>query len=120
MPQTVFNRKCKGSLTEKADATTEIVIQGDWLRALIILSLSSPTNSDCFDIKEIASPDYHCSCSNSIGPKNRVDSFIRWVKRGPGLSQIVRVDNIEYQTELSADILASPSQFQENIITARR
>lgn len=29
--QTVFNRKCKGSLTEKDDSTTEIVIQGSYL-----------------------------------------------------------------------------------------
>lgn len=55
-----------------------------------------------------------------LGPKNRVDSFIRWVKRGPGLSQIVRVDNIEFQTELSAEILASESQFQEKLLTSRR
>ena len=30
MNQTVFNRKCKGSLTEKDDSTTEIVIQGEY------------------------------------------------------------------------------------------
>ena len=53
------------------------------------------------------------------GPKNRVDSFIRWVKRGPGLSQIVRVDNIEFQTELSADILAQQIPFLEKLLTKR-
>lgn len=53
------------------------------------------------------------------GPKNRVDSFIRWVKRGPGLSQIVRVDNIEFQAELSADILAQQIPFLEKLLTKR-
>ena len=48
-----------------------------------------------------------------------MDSFIRWVKRGPGLSQIVRVDNIEFQTELSADILAQQIPFLEKLLTKR-
>ena len=45
---------------------------------------------------------------------------MRWVKRGPGLSQIVRVDAIEFQAELSKEIQTQESPFMENTLPAQK
>lgn len=39
------------------------------------------------------------------GEKKKIESFVRWVKKGPGLSQIVNVNSVEYKniTELTFD-----------------
>ena len=29
--------------------------------------------------------------------KKKIESFVRWVKKGPGLSQIVKVNSVEYK-----------------------
>jgi acylphosphatase len=51
------------------------------------------------------------------GPKEKVEGFIRWVKRGPGLSQVVVVESVEFLDRLSPSLEKEDKPvFFENIL----
>lgn len=53
------------------------------------------------------------------GPKNKVESFVRWVQKGPGLAQQVDVKSVDYSSAISPDILQLPDDrpfAEKNII----
>mmetsp|Transcript_844 Transcript_844/g.950 ORF Transcript_844/g.950 Transcript_844/m.950 type:complete len:152 (-) Transcript_844:70-525(-) len=54
------------------------------------------------------------------GPKNRVDSWVKWLKKGPGLGQMVTVGEIDFLEEITAELTANVNPFTEDIRTPKQ
>ena len=51
------------------------------------------------------------------GPQKTVEGFVRWVQKGPGLGQLVKVENVAYVSPPAPDV-ATLTDFTEGRIVA--
>jgi acylphosphatase len=104
----VDNSKIDHVSTNLIEATIIVsgMVQGPYYRTIV-------KNEANFQRKLVGALSENKDGTTSIivqGNKNKIESFVRWIKKGPGLSQIVNVNSVEFK---NIDELTFTGQFIE-------